>query len=169
MKRHWGRFLNGCVLFCALLTGAFAGNAVAEEAVTPATGSASTGPAADDSSKSVETGAATGKDDLGKDKATTESAAVEETKTTLLRVTVLQNGADNIPIKDARVIVTYEDAREFELKTDEAGVALLAGLPYGKVDVDVISSGRQSDGGTLVLDEPEKALTFRLKPRSTAQ
>jgi hypothetical protein len=99
------------------------------------------------------------------DESTSKDAVVEEMKTAVLRVTVTQIGGDNQPIKDARVIVTYDNAKEFELKTDEQGVALLTGLPYGKVDVDVTSSGRQSDGGTVVLDGPEKTLTFQLKPR----
>jgi len=96
---------------------------------------------------------------------TSKDAVVEEMKTVVLRVTVTQIGGDNQPIKDARVIVTYDNAKEFEHKTDEQGVALLTGLPYGKVDVDVTSSGRHSDGGTVVLDGPEKTLTFQLKPR----
>lgn len=86
--------------------------------------------------------------------------------TTVLKVVVIQIGEGKVPIKDARVIITYGDATEFERKTDASGMAMLTGLPYGKVDVDVTSSGRQSDGGSLLLDAPSKTLTFYLKPRT---
>lgn len=90
----------------------------------------------------------------------------EKLKTAILQVQVVQKGEGDQPIKNARVIITYEDATEYERKTDASGKAMLTGLPYGKVDVDVTSSGRQSDGGTLVLDEPKETLTFHLKPRN---
>lgn len=89
-------------------------------------------------------------------------------KTAILHVKVTQQGEGGLPIKDARVIITYDDATEYERKTDASGKAMLTGLPYGKVDVDVTSSGRQSDGGSLVLDEPKETLTFHLKPRNHA-
>jgi len=106
-----------------------------------------------------------------KDEASGESQpkkdkTIQEIKTSVLQVKVYQLGGDNLPIKDARVIVTLDNAREIEYRTDDTGVALLTGLPYGKVDIDVTSSGRQSGGGTVTLDEPQQTLTFRLKPRS---
>ncbi|WP_455222722.1 hypothetical protein [Kaarinaea lacus] len=95
-----------------------------------------------------------------------EDKTLQEIKTSVLQVKVFQLGGDNLPIKDARVIVTLDNAKELEYKTDDTGVALLTGLPYGKVDIDVTSSGRQSGGGTVTLDEPEETMTFHLKPRS---
>ena len=110
-------------------------------------------------------------DQSAKDDANVESEPkadeiIQKIKTSVLKVKVFQLGDDNLPIKDARVIVTLENAKELEYKTDDTGVALLTGLPYGKVDIDVTSSGRQSGGGTVTLDEPQETLTFHLKPRS---
>jgi hypothetical protein len=106
------------------------------------------------------------KDDANVAKQPKADEIIQKIKTSVLKVTVFQLGDDNLPIKDARVIVTLENAKELEYKTDDSGVALLTGLPYGKVDIDVTSSGRQSGGGTVTLDEPQETLTFHLKPRS---
>ena len=90
---------------------------------------------------------------------------VMATNVTEFIVTVIRS-EDGQPIKNARVIVTYSNFKEYERRTDGAGSARLTSLPYGKVDVVVTSSGRQSDGSTLVLDEPKEILTFHLKPRA---
>ena len=96
-----------------------------------------------------------------------ENVATEEVvqSTSVLRVEVLQHGEDSRPIKNARVIITHENATEYERKTDSSGLAKLDGLPYGKIDVDVISSGRTSGGTSFVIDEPSETIKFELKPR----
>ncbi|NOY62586.1 MAG: carboxypeptidase regulatory-like domain-containing protein [Gammaproteobacteria bacterium] len=90
-------------------------------------------------------------------------------KTAVLQVNVAQKGENGRPIKGATVIVTYKSGAEYERKTDALGSAMLPGLPYGKVDVDVTSSGRKSDGGSLILDESSVTLTFQLVPRVRAR
>ena len=45
----------------------------------------------------------------------------EDKNTTVLKVVVIQIGEETLPIKDARVIITYGDATEFERKTDSSG------------------------------------------------
>jgi len=103
------------------------------------------------------------------EEAVMDTGSDEVQKTAVLRVIVVQKGENNQPIKDARVIVTYDNTKEFGRKTDSAGVALLTDLPYGKVDVDVTSSGRHSDGRALVLEKPDETLTFILKHRDLAK
>jgi len=90
-------------------------------------------------------------------------------KTTSLRVIVLEPGTEKLPIDNARVTVTYENASEVERETDKHGVALLEGLPYGSVDLDVTAPGRHSAGKNVKLGEPERTLMFRLKVRSLAE
>ena len=175
MKHFRKLFRISCSWIIVVMAALPVGTVMAQPADTATNSTGSDSSVVEDSSQMKETKAATGAssevtetsvpETSTTDKSTSEDAVVEEMKTAVLRVTVTQIGGDNQPIKDARVIVTYDNAKEFEHKTDEQGVALLTGLPYGKVDVDVTSSGRQSDGGTVVLDGPEKTLIFQLKPR----
>lgn len=175
MKHFGNLFHNSCLWIIVVMTALLVGTVMAQPAVTATNNTGSDSSVVKDSSQPKETQAdANASSEITgtsvtetstTSESTREDTIVEEMKTAVLRVTVTQVGGDNQPIKDARVIVTYDNAKEFEHKTDEQGVALLTGLPYGKVDVDVTSSGRRSDGGTVVLDGPEKTLTFQLKPR----
>ena len=97
------------------------------------------------------------------------SNAVKEIKTSVLLINVRQNGMNGLPIKNARVMVTHDGGKEYVNQTDDAGIVMLSDLPYGKIDVDVTSSGRKSDADSLVLDEPQETLTFQLKPRPPAE
>ncbi|WP_455208355.1 hypothetical protein [Kaarinaea lacus] len=178
-RRSYQCLLGSRLFFCLLLVAASASSGLAQEAETTSSKEVSGGTVVEEAAKNTETKSSTIKEDAGnkgaatavniKDEDTKAGAALDEMRTAVLRVNVLQLGEDNQPIMDARVIVTYDNGKEYEYKTNEAGVALLSGLPYGKVDVDVTSSGRQSDGGTLVLDEPEEALIFHLKPRALVE
>lgn len=170
MKQSWYKPMKHCLLFIILSTGS---SVIAQEAETTTGDSASPETMTEASLKKNEINVDTIED------GETEAEVVEEVvmdarseevqKTAVLRVIVVQMGEDNQPIKDARVIVTYNNAKEFGRKTDSAGVALLTDLPYGKVDVDVTSSGRHSDGRALVLEKPEETLTFILKHRDLAK
>ena len=176
MKCYLYRFQDSFWLLVIMTIVLFGGPARAQATGAAVSDTPSEQSAHEGSLQSMENILASKEDDEQSGSATTETkltgdveeedAAVNELKTTVLRVTVTQTGGDEQPIKDARVIVTYDNAREFELKTDEQGVALLTGLPYGKVDVDVTSSGWKSGGGKIVLDAPEKTLSFKLKPRA---
>ena len=175
MKHFRNLVHNSCSWTIVVMTALLVGTVMAQPAVTATNNTGSDSSVVKDSSQTEETKAdanassevtgTSATETSTTSESTREDTVVEEMKTAALRVTVTQIGGDNQPIKDARVIVTYDNAKEFEHKTDEQGVALLTGLPYGKVDVDVTSSGRQSDGGTVMLDGPEKTLTFQLKPR----
>jgi len=168
MSHSWHRVLSCFLLFYMLPLIALADNEVTIDEESSVSDSVSTDTIAEDATKQEDEAAS----DSAKQSETIidkQSDSDEEKKTAILYVEVMQNGQVDQPIKDARVIITYEDATEYEQKTDASGKALLSGLPYGKVDVDVTSSGRQSDGGTFVLDEPNETLTFHLKPRAPSR
>ena len=178
-RRSYQCLLGSRLFFCLLLIAASTSSGMAQEAETTSSNAASGEIVVEEAAKNTETKTSVIKEDAGNGDAATAvnvkgddakaGTSLEEMRTAVLRVNVMQLGEDNQPIMDARVIVTYDNGKEYEYKTNEAGVALLSGLPYGKVDVDVTSSGRQSDGGTMVLDEPEEALIFHLKPRALVE
>lgn len=153
MKVRYYRVVSWCVVML-LLVSLFAGGVLAQ----PADGSAEASATSDEAAGSSAEGGESGTSETG-----------EEIKTAVLRVNVSQKGDDGLPIKNARVIVTYDEETEFERKTDDAGVAELPGLPYGQADVDVTSSGMQSAGSEITVDEPEESLDFSLEPRLLAQ
>ena len=128
-----------------------------------------TKPVDDSTEKKEKTSAEVASEDVDDDKRVETNSHVEMLKTSVLRISVMQSGEHAVPIKNARVIVTLGDATEYERKTDEEGIVSLSELPYGKVEVDVTSSGLQSDADTLILDEPEESLVFHLKPRFAAE
>ena len=169
MNQRWYQPMRHCLLCIILSTGS---SVIAQEAETTGD-SVSTETMTEASLKNNETNPDTIKDGEMKtevvEEAVMDTGSDEVQKTAVLRVIVVQKGENNQPIKDARVIVTYDNTKEFGRKTDSAGVALLTDLPYGKVDVDVTSSGRHSDGRALVLEKPDETLTFILKHRDLAK
>jgi len=160
----------------------FAGEVVAKDKDAASSDSTTTNTAVESSSKKDETKSnvidATKdevvedkvvKDEAVKDNVKAEKETVKEKKTSVLRISVKQNGMNGLPINNARVMVTHDGGKEYVFQTDETGVVMLSDLPYGKIDVDVTSSGRKSDADTLLLDEPQETLTFQLSPRAPAE
>ena len=188
MSHNWNQYLTCCLLFSVLM---IAGNVAAQGEEAASSGSTTTETTEENSSTNGETKSdeknkqatkdevakdddATTKSDVKKDEMVKDNAIVEieganEKKTSVLRITVKQNGMNGLPIKNARVMVTHDAGKEYVVQTDEAGIVMLSDLPYGKIDVDVTSSGRKSDADTLVLDEPQETLTFQLSPRAPAE
>lgn len=103
------------------------------------------------------------------DEVTEDLKPEEVTKTAVLRVKVYQKSEDDKPIKDAEVKVIYDEMNEFKETTNKAGVAVLLNLPYGKADINVISSGMLLGREEVLLDEPEKTRTFHLEPYPMAK
>ncbi len=169
MNRSRCQSLRNRLLFLLLSAFVLVGNIVVEDTEDSTTSdAASSEKVIEDPSKKRESGSDVVSDVVNED-IDKALESVKEKKTTALRINVMQNGGAELPLKDARVIVIHDDATEYERRTDQAGVALFPALPYGKVDVDVTSSGRESEGGNLVLDEPQEMLTFQLKIRSAAE
>ncbi len=92
---------------------------------------------------------------------------------TSLRIEVKTLG--DRPIDRAGVIVRFVEGRSavkfgkkirtnWELRTNQDGVAKIPPIPQGKILVQVIAKGYQTFGGTFDVNEEEKTLEIKLKP-----
>lgn len=73
------------------------------------------------------------------------------------------------PVRNASVVLHQVDARGrqarggLELKTDNEGRASYAGIPYGKLRIQVIAPGFQTYGEDHDINQPEQELVIKLK------
>ena len=73
------------------------------------------------------------------------------------------------PVRNASVVLHQVDSRGrqgrggLELKTDHEGRASYAGLPYGKVRIQVIAPGFQTYGEDHEINQPEHEFVIKLK------
>jgi protocatechuate 3,4-dioxygenase beta subunit len=73
------------------------------------------------------------------------------------------------PVRNASVILHQVNARGrqhqggLQLKTDEGGRASYAGIPYGKLRIQVIAPGFQTYGGDHDINQPEHEFVIKLK------
>ena len=76
---------------------------------------------------------------------------------------------NGLPIRNASVILHQLDARGrqeqggLQLKTDNEGKASYAGIPYGKVRIQVIAPGFQTYGQDHDINQPEHEFVIKLK------
>lgn len=74
------------------------------------------------------------------------------------------------PVRNASVIlhpVNEKGKQEkggFQLKTDPEGKTKYEGVPYGKLRIQVIARGLQTYGEDFEINQPEVALTIKMKP-----
>ena len=79
------------------------------------------------------------------------------------------------PIDRASVVVKFVEGRsvaklgkkvmtQWEVRTNQEGVAKVPAMPEGKVRVQVIAKGYQTFGQTFEVSGPEKTLTIKLNP-----
>ncbi len=97
-------------------------------------------------------------------------AAGDETR---LQIVVRnQNGK---PVDNASVIVKFvqgrsiakfgaKDRKEWDLKTNQEGVAKLPSMPQGKILIQIIAKNYQTFGDTFDVNEEEKTIDIQLKP-----
>ncbi|WP_455218907.1 carboxypeptidase-like regulatory domain-containing protein [Kaarinaea lacus] len=176
MSRRQNQLLGYCLLCIVLVIGdevvAQHEEATASESKTESTTESTTSKTAKTNSsengkdKSEAVKDSTVKEDTVKDENAEKTDPLAVTKTSVLQISVMQNGMNGAPIKNARVIVTHIGGKEYRDITDDSGVVMLSNLPYGKIDVDVSSAGRISGAHSLELDEPKETLTFQLKART---
>lgn len=92
---------------------------------------------------------------------------------TKLRVEVKTLGGK--PIDRASVIVKFVEGRSvvklgkkirtnWELRTNQDGIAAIPPIPQGKLTVQVIAKGYQTFGETFDVSEPERTIEVKLKP-----
>ncbi len=73
------------------------------------------------------------------------------------------------PIRNASVVLHLVDARGrqaqggLQLKTDNEGKASYAGIPYGKLRIQVIAPGFQTYGEDHNINQPEQEFVIKLK------
>ncbi len=73
------------------------------------------------------------------------------------------------PVRNASVILHQVDGRGrqgqggLQLKTDNEGKASYAGIPYGKLRVQVIAPGLQTYGEDHDINQPEHEFVIKLK------
>jgi hypothetical protein len=97
-------------------------------------------------------------------------AAADETR--LQIVVTNQNGK---PIDNASVIIKFVQGRsvtkfgakirkEWDLKTNQEGVAKIPSIPQGKILVQVIAKNYQTFGETFDVAEQERTIDIKLNP-----
>ena len=73
------------------------------------------------------------------------------------------------PVRNASVILHQVDGRGrqgqggLQLKTDNEGKAYYAGIPYGKLRIQVIAPGLQTYGEDHDINQPEQEFVIKLK------
>jgi len=73
------------------------------------------------------------------------------------------------PVRNASLILHQVDTRGhqgqggLQLKTDNEGKAFYAGIPYGKLRIQVIAPGLQTYGEDHEINQPEHAFVIKLK------
>ncbi|MFI5089258.1 MAG: carboxypeptidase-like regulatory domain-containing protein [Terriglobales bacterium] len=73
------------------------------------------------------------------------------------------------PVRNASVILHQVDGRGrqgqggLQLKTDSEGKAVYAGIPYGKLRIQVIAPGFQTYGEDHDINQPEQEFVIKLK------
>ncbi len=73
------------------------------------------------------------------------------------------------PVRNASVILHQVDGRGrqgqggLQLKTDNQGKASYAGIPYGKLRIQVIAAGFQTYGEDHDINQPEQEFVIKLK------
>ena len=89
-------------------------------------------------------------------------------KEATLQFTVLDSNGK--PVRNAEVVLhpvdkkgKQKDQGGFELKTHEDGRAVVNGVPYGRVRVQVIAPGFKTYGVDYAVDQPAHQLTIKLQ------
>jgi len=86
----------------------------------------------------------------------------------------VKTGSGN-PVERASVIVRFVEGRsyvklgkkirtQFELRTNQDGMASIPAIPQGKILVQVIAQGYQTFGQTYDVNEAEKLVEIKLNP-----
>ena len=105
--------------------------------------------------------------------ALTMPLAADDDPMTKLRIEVKNN--NDKPVDQASVVVRFVDGRSvkkfgkkiitnWQVKTNQEGIAKVPELPQGKVMVQVIAKGYQTFGNTFDVNEEEKTIEVKLNP-----
>jgi hypothetical protein len=81
---------------------------------------------------------------------------------------IVQRSESGKPVRNASVILHPLDKNGkqerggLQLKTDGEGRTAIEGIPYGKLRIQVISSGYQTFGGDFDIDQPVEDIVIKL-------
>lgn len=90
-------------------------------------------------------------------------------------ITIEVKTLEGKPVERASVVVRFSEGRSvkkfgkktilnWELRTNQIGVAKIPPIPQGKILVQVIAKGYQTYGDTIEINEPERTVEVKLKP-----
>lgn len=85
-----------------------------------------------------------------------------------LKFTVLKS-ASGKPVRNASIVLhpVKKDGKQekggLQLKTDSEGRSGIEGIPYGKLRIQVISTGFQTFGGDYDIDQPTEEIVIKLE------
>lgn len=94
--------------------------------------------------------------------------AVGQQKSSDLKFLVVKD-SNGKPVRNAEIVLHPVDkdgkqkSEGIELKTHEDGKAAIAGIPYGKLRVQVIARGFRTYGEDFEIAEPAHAFTIKLQ------
>lgn len=93
----------------------------------------------------------------------------------MTKIQVKVTNLDGKPIDRASVVVRFVEGRsviklgkkirtQWETRTNQDGIARIPEIPQGKILFQVIATGYQTYGNTVMVDEAEKTVEIQLKP-----
>lgn len=93
----------------------------------------------------------------------------------MTKIRVKVTNLNGKPVERASVIVRFVEGRSalklgkkiiknWEMRTNQEGLANIPALPQGKLLVQVIAKGYQTFGDTFEVEEEEKTIDVKLKP-----
>ena len=91
------------------------------------------------------------------------------------RLQIVVKNQSGKPVDNASVIVKFvqgrsiakfgaKDRKEWDLKTNQEGVAKLPSMPQGKILIQIIAKNYQTFGDTFDVTEEEKTIDIKLNP-----
>lgn len=93
----------------------------------------------------------------------------------MTRIQVKVTNLDGKPVDRASVVVKFVEGRSkvklgkkimtnWEVRTNQEGLAKIPEIPQGKILIMVIAKGYQTFGETIPIEEEEKTIEVKLKP-----
>lgn len=93
----------------------------------------------------------------------------------MTKITVEVQTLNGKPVDRAAVVVRFVEGRSYvklgkkiktqwEMRTNQEGIARMPAIPQGKIRLQVIAKGFQTYGDDVMVEEEEKTLTVKLNP-----
>jgi hypothetical protein len=164
MGRWTARAAGLVCLLCAIVVCARVGAAAqAAGASQPAAPAQSTAPA--------QTTAPAAAPDAGKPKKGKQDKDDETAQIASWLMIDVVGGADKVPVAEASVYVRFTEVHkvgkdkkmEFDLKTNQEGVARAPDIPHGKVEIQIVATGWASFGQIYDVEQDQQTIHIELE------